>query len=299
MPDFREITLDDRPWVNEILRSENSRSADFNFGNMYMWVKKYPQKVARFENRLLIHNCGEIPCYSFPVGTGPVRPAIEAIIEYAADYGEKFCMLGLTEEQRQIVESEYPDKCEFCENRFFADYIYSAERLSTYAGHSLHGKRNHCNRFESEHNWQFVELTSELIPACYDMLMEWNAENSGRLEKSVQDEYEAIARGFEAYEALELDGGVLIADGKIMGFSVGEMTCDDTFDVHFEKAIADSEGAYAMVCREMTRMAMKKHPGLKYMNREEDMNIETLRFSKMSYKPEFLLTKYDVRWSNG
>ena len=39
MLDFRELTLADRSRVDEILKSENSRSADYNFGNMYMWAK--------------------------------------------------------------------------------------------------------------------------------------------------------------------------------------------------------------------------------------------------------------------
>ena len=294
MPDFKELTLADRQWVTEILKAENSPSADYTFGNMYMWVKKYPLLAAKFENRLLLRGCGEVPGYSFPVGSGPVRPALEAIFEYAAAFGEEFRMLGLTEQQRQAAEREYPGEFEFHENRPSADYIYSAEKLAAYSGHSLHGKRNHCNRFVAEYNWQFVPLTGELIPDCSDMLKEWSVENARRLDDSVQEEYTAIARCFDSYEALDLEGGVLIAGGKIMGFSVGEMACGNTFVVHYEKAVAESEGAYAMVCREMTRMAMKNHPGLIYINREDDMGIEHLRYSKMSYKPEFLLTKYDA-----
>lgn len=299
MLDFKELTLEDRPWVDKILKSENSRSADFNFGNMYMWIKKYPQRVARFEDRLLIHNCGAVPCFSFPVGSGEVRGALDAIMEYAADFGECFCLLGLTEEQRTIVEAEFSGKFEFNENRYFADYIYSAEKLATYSGHALHGKRNHCNRFEAEYKWEFIPLTKALIPECTAMLKRWNDENADRLEDSIKYEYDAIARGFAAYEQLELEGGVLLANDKIIGFSAGEMTCDDTFDVHFEKADADYDGAYSMVCREMARMMLERHPELKYLNREEDMNSESLRFSKMSYKPEYLLTKYDARLKNG
>lgn len=48
--------------------------------------------------------------------------------------------------------------------------------------------------------------------------------------------------------------------------------------------------------RELTRMLMAKHPNLKYMNREDDMGLESLRTSKLSYKPEYLLKKYTARW---
>ena len=105
-------------------------------------------------------------------------------------------------------------------------------------------------------------------------------------------------RAFAAYEWLGLEGGVLFANGKIVGFSLGEMCSADTFDVHFEKAQIDLNGAYPMVCRELTRMLMAKHPGLVYINREDDMGLEPLRQSKQSYKPVGMVEKYIARWND-
>ena len=97
---------------------------------------------------------------------------------------------------------------------------------------------------------------------------------------------------------LEMQLQVLRADGKIIGFTVGEMCNGDTFNVHFEKAEISIQGAYPMVCREFAKMLMARHPGLVYINREDDMGIEALRQSKMSYRPEFLLRKFTARWTN-
>ena len=129
-----------------------------------------------------------------------------------------------------------------------------------------------------------------------DMLDVWTEDNLQRLDKSVAYEHDAIIRAFAAFERLGLEGGVLQAEGKIVGFSLGEMCADDTFDVHFEKAQIDMNGAYPMVCRELTRMLLERHPGLVYMNREDDMGLDSLRQSKLSYKPEYLLNKYIARW---
>ena len=196
----------------------------------------------------------------------------------------------------KILEQEFPGCFCFCEEEKYADYIYEAQKLSTYSGKALHGKKNHCNRFEAEHEWSFVPLTRALIPACEQMLSAWTEDNAERLDDSIVYEHDAIERAFRHYEELGLEGGVLYADGKILGFSFGEMTSSDTFNVHVEKAAADVNGAYPMVCRELVRMLMEKHPELVWINREDDMGLESLRRSKESYKPAYLLKKYAAQW---
>lgn len=297
MIQFKTLTLQDKSWVDRIVLAENSPSADYNFGNIYIWDKRYRQLICPFEGRLLVKLRYEgKPTFVFPIGTGPLEPAVEALREFAAFRGTPFTLRGLTERHVAQLEAAYPGRFELREDETCADYIYLAEKLATYAGKALHGKKNHCNRFEAENDWDFVPLTRELIPGCLDMLDMWTEENLSRLDGSVHYEHDAIIRAFAAYEKLGLEGGVLRSGGKIVGFSLGEMTSADTFDVHFEKADVNLNGAYPMVCRELTRRMMAAHKGLVYMNREDDMGLEPLRRSKLSYKPEYLLKKYTARW---
>ncbi|MBO5556601.1 MAG: DUF2156 domain-containing protein [Oscillospiraceae bacterium] len=294
---FKTVTLCDKAWVDEIVRQENSPSADYNFGNIYIWDKHYRQLICRFENRMLTKLRYEgKPAFVFPIGSGPLRPAIEALREFAAGRGYPLVIRGITARHRELLEAEYPGRFDFQPEEKNFDYIYRAEKLATYAGKALHGKKNHCNRFEAENDWDFIPLTREWIPGCLDMLDVWTEENTERLDKSVSFEHDAIIRAFAAFEKLGLEGGVLRANGKIVGFSLGEMTSEDTFDVHFEKAEISMNGAYPMVCRELTRMLLERHPQLVYINREDDMGLEPLRRSKQSYKPEYLLEKYIARW---
>ena len=298
MIEFKTVTLCDKPWVDEIVLAEGSRSADYNFGNIYIWDTRFRQLIARAGDRMLtkLRYEGQ-PTFVFPIGTGPLRPAIEALREFAAVKGYRpFCLRGITEEHRALLESEYPGCFSYTEDTDNADYLYEAEKLATYAGKALHGKKNHCNRFEAENEWRFEPITRERIPECLDMLDVWQEENAERLYRSIIYEHAAIVRAFAAYEKLGLEGGVLYAGKRIVGFTLGEMISADTFDVHFEKAESGINGAYPMTCRELTRMMMARHPQLRYINREDDMGIEALRISKQSYKPAFLLKKYTARW---
>ena len=295
---FKTVTLCDKAWVDPIVMAENSPSADYNFGNIYIWDKFYKQLICRFEDRMItkLRYQGE-RAFAYPIGSGPLKPAIEALRGFCAEKGYPLVLYGVTEKHIGELEALYPGCFQFSNDDSTADYIYSAEKLATFSGKALHGKKNHCNRFEAENDWDFLPLTRELIPGCLDMLDVWTEENAERLDSSIRNEHDAILRAFAAYEKLGLEGGVLRSGGEIIGFSIGEMASPDTFNVHFEKAETAINGAYTMVCRELTRMVMQNHPGLRYINREDDMGIEALRKSKLSYKPEFLLKKYEARWT--
>ena len=299
MVNFKPVTLQDKAWVDKLVMAENSRSADFNFGNIYIWDKRYKQLACEYEGRMLTKLRYEgKPTFVYPVGNGDLREAMEALREFAAYKEYPFAVRGITREHIGDIEALYPGKFEYTHDTDCDDYIYDIEKLSTYSGKALHGKKNHCNRFEAENSWSFVSLDRELIPKCMDMLSVWTEDNSQRLDKSISYEHDAIVRSFAAYENLGLEGGVLFANGNIVGFTLGEMTGQDTFDVHFEKAVFDMNGAYPMVCREFCRMLMSRHSELRYINREDDMGLESLRRSKLSYKPEFMVEKYTARWKN-
>lgn len=299
MLEFKPVTLRDKAWVDEIVMQENCPSADFNFGNIYIWDDEYKQQICRFGDRMLtLLPYKDQMAFAFPIGSGDLKSAVYAMKEYADAHAFPLTLLGITEAHRELLEREFPGSFEYTEEDGLGDYIYSAEKLSAFAGKALHAKKNHCNHFEAAYRWDFVPLTRELIPGCIQMMDDWEEVNRERLDGSIHYEHEAILRAFQDYEALGLEGGVLRTDGRIVGFSIGEMCSRDTFNVHFEKADIGINGAYPMVCREFVRMLTEKHESLRYVNREDDMGLESLRKSKLSYKPEYLLKKYDGSWKD-
>ena len=107
-----------------------------------------------------------------------------------------------------------------------------------------------------------------------------------------------IRKAAERWEEMALFGGVLYVGEVPVAMTMASAVSPQCIDVHFEKAEINLNGAYPMVCRELTRMLMQRHPELVYINREDDMGLEPLRRSKLSYKPEYLLEKYIARWQD-
>lgn len=75
MLEFHPLTLADRGWCEEIARRENSRSADFGFGNIYMWDKRYKQLVTQYGDRMLVKlKYEDLPSLLFPLAPGLWNP---------------------------------------------------------------------------------------------------------------------------------------------------------------------------------------------------------------------------------
>ena len=111
MIEFKAVTLLDKEWIDQHVMCENVPSADYNFGNMFIWDEHYRQLVCSFGDRTLtkVRLHGE-PAFVFPIGCGPLRPAMEAIREYAAREGMPYLR---DDDQHRSPFGEPPVVCNY------------------------------------------------------------------------------------------------------------------------------------------------------------------------------------------
>jgi len=292
---FRPVSLDDRELVTRLSRASGFRCTDYCFTSMYVWQDHYGLQISQLGERIVPRLLGETPRYSFPFGTGELCHVIEALREDAAEFGAPLFMRGIPKIMLPELKALYPDLT-FTLDRDECDYVYEAEKLATLAGKKLHAKRNHIHRFEEQNDWRFEPVTAENLGEVMAMNDEWMEQNYLEKHREYQAERMALTRAFTAMEALGLEGGLLRSGGKIIAYTLGEKLTDDTYVLHFEKAFAEIQGAYAMINRENAKRILELHPEIVYINREEDLGLEGLRKAKESYYPAFLEEKYSTQW---
>lgn len=299
MLEFHDLSISDKESLAAVFNMENSRSCDCSFSCIFAWSAVNAPRVCISGSRFAaVIDAGGVPIFSFPYGEGDLTEIILQLRDTAAALCAPFLLTGLEEKHVRLLEEAFPGWFGFSRAEERDEYIYLAQKLSTFSGKALHGKKNHCNRFEAEHKWHFEALTASLTGKCLEMQQQWLEDNSGRLESGVYDDLAATELAFSHFDELGLEGGILYADGSIAGFSAGSMSSSDCFDLSFEKARPEINGAYSMVCRETARLVSGRHPELVYINREDDAGSERLRKSKQSYRPEFMLEKYTARWNH-
>ena len=297
---FRDPEIGDRQWVEERFRASGNQGCEYSFSTLFLWSGAYQQQVAPMDGFVLERLRGKLGAgYLFPAGSGPLEPVLSALEKDAAERGEPCRFFCVTLEQAERLEQLRPGQYAFQSDRDGWDYLYALDRLAGLGGKKLHGKRNHIRRFEESHpDWQVEQITMDNLAECAEMDLEWNrryrsldAAGEEAEARTRLDERHAMSRAFAHYEALGMDGLLLRTGGKVVAFTMGSPISADTFDVHFEKAYGEIQGAYPMINREFARWLQANRPGVRWLNREDDMGLEGLRKSKESYYPDRMVEK--------
>ena len=285
--DFHIVTVADKPLFDYYMHSSEEQNCDLNFANIFCWSSTYHSEVAEVAEFLVIRfDSGDAKCYMQPVGNGDKATVLELLRRDAFEQRTPLRLYGLSAEWRRFLEENYPSEFAFDAPRALADYIYRTEDLAQLQGRKYQPKRNHLNRFVAQHKWHTEPLSCENIKDCIALNNKWlSAREVGETELAEQ---RAINCAFENFEALGLRGLVLYAEDRAVAFSYGTPITQRTFCTHIEKYDSSVEGAATMINR---LMAQSLEGEFEFINREDDLGLEGLRFAKMSYYPSLLLDK--------
>lgn len=286
---WKDISVEDKTEITNYYEEQQSKSCEATFANNYLWAPHYDVQFAIIDNFLVSRSLKGHEAVSFPAGAGDAKAVIEKLMTYFEEISKPFCIYSVTPDQFANLEQWFPGIFQIEYDRDSADYVYETEKLITLSGKKLHSKRNHLNRFKEMYpNWSYEKITKENKEECISMAYEWKEQNHCEEHDEKHKEFCVTIRALKEMEALELAGGLIRIEGKVVAFALGEKCSDDTFVVHIEKAFAEIQGAYPIINQQMA-----EHEGQNYtyINREEDTGEEGLRKAKLSYKPVFLIEK--------
>lgn len=288
---FKRITPEDKSIYEQYLLDGKERGCEYSFANLCLWGRQHATIL--HDHMVLFSQYNRRSVYPYPIGTGDKKTVLDALIADANERGIPCRITGLSEDDIQTLDALYPGRFRFHRDRDSFDYVYAIDDLADLKGKKLHRKRNHYHRFQAAYPDYTVEpLCEENLPRVKQMLENWYA--SRLLENPDSDflmEQTALEKAFRFYKELGMEGLVLLDGEDILAFTLGSQTNPNTFDVQFEKAKPDVEGAYAAINCEYAKFIREKYPYIKFFNREEDMGLAGLRKAKESYYPHHMVEK--------
>jgi len=289
MIEFKPLELSRKAEYDAFLKHAG-KGCEYNFANLYLWGR---QRAAFHEGNLAFFSqFNRKSVYPFPLGQN-LKPTLDAIIHDAKTRDIPCRLTGLSQDDCATLERLYPGQFRYHFDRDGFDYVYAIEDLAELKGRKYQRKRNHINRFRQNYPGYVLEpITDENTIEAFLLLQQWYADREAadpladfHMEKA------AIFKALRDRRELGIEGLLLKHEGRVLAMTMGSHMSETVFDVQFEKALDEADGAYPTINQEFAQYLHGKYPNLKYLDREDDMGLEGLRKAKLSYSPDHMVDK--------
>ena len=292
-PKMKSIELSDREDVEKITKKYPPYS-DFNFVSMWSWDIKGEMRISQLNGNLVVrftdYLTGE-PFYSF-LGDNKPNDTAEKLLELSKKEGIKSILELIPEDSIKNLDKE---KFKIIEDRDHFDYIYDIKKLSEYKGSEYSTKRSEIIRFLKKNKKIDIKKIN-----VFDEKNKYNIfslNNSWLTHKRSKDPFfdipnELIAiNKFLSVNSNNTYSVGIFKEEKMIAYFIGEIFSNNYVVGHFCKA-DKYYGLFDLVMREGSAVSLGFEA--KFLNFEQDLGVEGLRKSKMSFRPVNFLKKYTL-----
>lgn len=297
MMKFLSLKPEDLPRLFPYFSQQAFRLSDYTVGFQIMWSLYASTQYAEVEGCLILRsNFGGRTRFNYPLSP----TADEAAELRALEHLEKHCVLegtplvlgAIPSERLTILTQRYGRNLTMTNPRTWRDYLYNISDFADYVGKRFSGQRNHVSKFRRNYpNAVFRLMTQADIPAVKAFLEVYAERQYAKNSFIATEELKGSFRLLDAFESLQMVGGILEDGGNVIAVTIGDVS-GDTLVIHVEKALVNYEGVYPTIAHEFAK-AMRRD-GLNYINREDDAGDCGLRKSKLQYNPVQILDKYTI-----
>ena len=277
--------------VGKYLAYDKEKLCNYSLGVLLMWEKEDYEYLEVDDTLILrlVNFKGE-KIFLYPMGKNP-DSALKVMLEISKKEGKNgLSIMSVSDKTAEELVVKYP--ClSLSSSRDWADYIYNASDLMTYAGKRFNGQRNHLNKFIKLYpNYKYKIIEKEDLPRLKAFMDELDKTKT-YLSEFQKEEFEKCYLLIENMFEVDCVGGYIEIDGKIIAYCIGEIIGNTFFD-HIEKADKSYEGVYQVLVKETAKAFCQN---VKYINREEDCGEIGLRTSKMQYQPTEIRNKNFIK----
>ncbi len=298
-PKFKKLELSDKENI-EKFTSKFPPYSDFNFVSMWAWDIKSEMLISQLHGNLIVRFTDYLtskPFYSF-LGENRANEVAEELLTLSKKEGLKEVLKLVPEDSIKNLDK---NKFKIIEDRDNFDYMYNIQHLSNLKGTKYETHRNLINQFHKKHpGWRVNAINFQEVRHREDILelyKKWlkNKEVDLSLAKEYRNEFLAMERLLSIGDLTKhnLTCFATYVENTLVGFIINEHIKDHNI-IHFEKAHIDYKGSYPFLMQQNSKIL--ENFNLKYLNFEQDLGIEALKFTKNKLRPSHFLKKYLVTY---
>ena len=316
---LRPVELADGPLFRRYFATLASPLSDYTFSQIYTWRNSLHLAWREVDGHLCVfaNGCGDLTLLVPPIGDthtdGALRQAAQLMDAYNA-------AAGVPDRTRvEYASEELLARLDATALAAVApmgtDYVYDTARMVDLAGGDLSSKRQARNRFVRLYPHRVEPYDpARHLDGCLALLAEWRTHQDAQhaaepTTHSLKRQKETIATelALRSTQALGLKGLVVYVGGDatepsgsaagpssrppLRGFTLGEHLGADQSSIVIEKTDLSVKGLAQFIFSEFCRRDWADRP---LCNVGDDWGLESLAWTKQSYRPVRLLQKYTL-----
>ncbi|MBP1918051.1 DUF2156 domain-containing protein [Youngiibacter multivorans] len=292
--ELNDLDLASRAIFDGYLKPFKYTASTYSFTNLYMWRRMQNIRYHADDDALYIVKGKQNPTFLPPVvkdGKSAAR-SYAKLVSHLQDNGMPLMIRDARNEDVELMLGMGLE-LEAVEDIDNSEYVYLVEKLRTFSGKKLHGKKNHYNNFIKNYEFETRPLEDSREEAK-EFARKWFSESSQ--SESLLEELNGIIELLDNIKDFNIVGISVFIDGHCHGFTIMEILNKDCILNHIEKADQSINGLYTFIIKTVLDQYGE---GILYTNREQDLGIPGLRKSKQSLHPEFMEKKFLVNLTGG
>jgi ribosomal protein S18 acetylase RimI-like enzyme len=307
---LRPVEASDAAVLNGYFATLAEPLSDYTFSQIFTWRNSLRLLWRELHGHLCVfaNGAGDLTLLLPPIGYGDAPRALNAAFELMDDYNAQH---HVPDRSRVEYASEElllrldPGRARLSVSPMGHDYIYDTARMIDLVGGDLASKRQAKNRFLRNYGHRVQTYDgAHHLSTCLELLRSWNQHQSehhladpGINAIKRQKELLATELALQHAHVLGLTGMVVHVVGddgieRLAGFTLGERLGKDQSSIVVEKTDLRVKGLAQFIFSEFCRLHWSDRP---LVNVGDDWGLETLAWTKQSYRPIKLLKKFVLR----
>lgn len=294
-PNFTSLNKELKQTIESIIGRFQPYS-NFNFSNLLAWDIYNSRKVSLLNGNLvfLLSNYDTREPFLTFIGDQKLTDSLDTLLEYAKTEKINPKVRFVAQE---VTQELHENDFSIAEDRDNFDYVYSTKQLAEMAGTSFKGKRRLTELFKRTNpdiTLNFLSVTDNVTQKqALSLLTQWkNNKINDDKNCDLHNEKIALSRLFTQIQDHNVFITSVLNNGTLIGFGVDEILPNNYAMSHFIKADIRFKGIYEFMNEQIAKYLVSRN--VKWWNWQQDLGIEGLRGTKLSYRQVHFFKKYTV-----
>lgn len=285
------ITLKHLEKVEQIRKAAAHTASSHAFISLFIWKESMKLRIHLEEDGFLIR-CGwkGDHAWFFPCGDQEtVLRLVDQCLEEEKASGQPFTFWYMREEDKVLLEKNYPGQFRMEERPEDSEYLYDCQAFTAMKGKKYNGMKNPVNRILREHRMDWKRITKEDMETVRKI-----SEASQPHEPSPAGLEDRVTGKLvlDYWDSLGFSGILITADGKPCSAMGGFPLSETIFDMAFTCQSEAFPGLAVYTKQIFVRSLPEQYT---IFNAEEDLGVPGLRLMKNVMRPQGQIRMYEGR----